>query len=347
MRKKGKIAIVAMVIIIFSMFFCKASFATKLGEENDGGVVVAIYKGKEYTALGVTVDALQNGEVLPWSKWTSGDLITMKNRCDNNNFGRHWDNEKQEFIEYSWYREFLKEFNGRKDIEVIGENNSTMIGDENSSEQANQKYKVTEDMTEEDKKDAEEYKKKNKETEEYKNYTVSEIVKYLEENDNKIPKNCYEKWKTTLTTAIDKEKNQDKKKKYIKILEEVFDVKYQTADGDIAIYNNPNIDRSSTSAGSLDDMIADADSFVDKGKKIQYEESALQNFSTILFNCFLAVGVALALIIGVIIGIKYMMGSVEEKANYKEMLVPYLVGCLVVFGAFGIWKMVVVMLESI
>ena len=33
-----------------------------------------------------------------------------------------------------------------------------------------------------------------------------------------------------------------------------------------------------------------------------------------------------------------MMGSVEEKAEVKETLVPFIVGCVVVFAAFAIWK---------
>jgi len=32
-----------------------------------------------------------------------------------------------------------------------------------------------------------------------------------------------------------------------------------------------------------------------------------------------------------VIGIKYMSGSLEEKANYKKKMVPYLVGCVILF----------------
>lgn len=32
------------------------------------------------------------------------------------------------------------------------------------------------------------------------------------------------------------------------------------------------------------------------------------------------------------IGIKYMLGSVEEKAQYKKTLFPYLIGAIMVFG---------------
>lgn len=34
----------------------------------------------------------------------------------------------------------------------------------------------------------------------------------------------------------------------------------------------------------------------------------------------------------VVIGIKYVTGSVEEKAEYKQTLKPYLIGAILVFG---------------
>ena len=54
----------------------------------------------------------------------------------------------------------------------------------------------------------------------------------------------------------------------------------------------------------------------------------------------------MAVIIGMVIGIQFMTASVEEKAKIKESLVPYVVGCVVVFGAFGIWKLAVTVLSA-
>lgn len=44
------------------------------------------------------------------------------------------------------------------------------------------------------------------------------------------------------------------------------------------------------------------------------------------------IGATIAIVGVIILGIKYMMGSVEEKAEYKKTMIPYLVGCLFVFG---------------
>lgn len=39
-----------------------------------------------------------------------------------------------------------------------------------------------------------------------------------------------------------------------------------------------------------------------------------------------------AIICLIILGVKYMMGSVEEKATYKKTLFPYFIGALMVLG---------------
>ena len=48
------------------------------------------------------------------------------------------------------------------------------------------------------------------------------------------------------------------------------------------------------------------------------------------------VGVVLSVIILIVLGIKYMMGSAEEKAEYKKTLMPYLIGAALVFAASSI-----------
>ena len=44
-------------------------------------------------------------------------------------------------------------------------------------------------------------------------------------------------------------------------------------------------------------------------------------------------GIIVSVIVLIILGIKYMMGSAEEKAEYKKTMIPYLVGAALIFGA--------------
>lgn len=52
------------------------------------------------------------------------------------------------------------------------------------------------------------------------------------------------------------------------------------------------------------------------------------------------VGSVVAVAILVVLGIKYMMGSAEEKAEYKKTLIPYIVGAILIFAAANIASMV-------
>ena len=44
------------------------------------------------------------------------------------------------------------------------------------------------------------------------------------------------------------------------------------------------------------------------------------------------IGSIVSVIALIMLGIKYMVGSVEEKAQYKETLGPYFLGAVLVFG---------------
>ena len=52
------------------------------------------------------------------------------------------------------------------------------------------------------------------------------------------------------------------------------------------------------------------------------------------------VGVVVAVVILMVLGIKYMMGSAEEKADYKKTMIPYVIGAILIFGATTIANMV-------
>ena len=45
------------------------------------------------------------------------------------------------------------------------------------------------------------------------------------------------------------------------------------------------------------------------------------------------IGVVISVIVLMALGIKYMVGSVQEKAEYKKALLPYLIGAILLFAA--------------
>ena len=112
---------------------------------------------------------------------------------------------------------------------------------------------------------------------------------------------------------------------------------------------NPTIVKASGSAvidaGSI---IEGAEEFVSagEGENTPLDEADLKEVSSVIYNVLLILGIIAAVIVGLIIGIKMMMGSSTQKAETKELLIPYVVGCVIIFGAFGIWKLVVNMLNQ-
>lgn len=71
------------------------------------------------------------------------------------------------------------------------------------------------------------------------------------------------------------------------------------------------------------------------------DQDSTKKMSDTLFNILLILAIIAAVIIGIVIGIQFVTGSVSEKAKVKETLIPYVAGCIIVFGAFTIWKLVV------
>lgn len=117
----------------------------------------------------------------------------------------------------------------------------------------------------------------------------------------------------------------------------------------ITILTLPN-DIYAVSTHTAGNIIAGAEGFVTEGKeeansKIQPDN--LKGMSNTLYNILLVVGIVVAIIVGLIMGIKFIMGGIEEKAEIKNMLIPYIIGCVVVFGAFTIWQIVVNLLQEI
>lgn len=102
-------------------------------------------------------------------------------------------------------------------------------------------------------------------------------------------------------------------------------------------------------AGTMDDVLKSGNTFLDSSSQtpVIVDKDKLDNASSMIYGILQYVGMGLSVIIGAILGIKIMISSAEEKAKVKEALVPYIIGCFVIFGAFAFWKMAVQMYNSI
>ena len=102
----------------------------------------------------------------------------------------------------------------------------------------------------------------------------------------------------------------------------------------------------SVQATSLDDIMNGADNFVQIGESTStIDASQLGSTSGFIYNILLGISMVIAVVVGLILGIKYMVAESEDKAGIKETLVPYVVACVITFGAFTIWKIVINILQ--
>ena len=103
----------------------------------------------------------------------------------------------------------------------------------------------------------------------------------------------------------------------------------------IKIAAGPSSSIDSINVGAYEDKIGnlkDADSIKDIGN--------------ILIGVVQFVGSAVSVLALIVIGIKYMMGSLEEKAQYKQTMKPYVIGAFLIFGVSNLIAIIASIAES-
>lgn len=100
---------------------------------------------------------------------------------------------------------------------------------------------------------------------------------------------------------------------------------------------------------TVGDVVGDAGNFLNQGKNENspINEEALKDGSSLIYNVLLTIGIGVALIWGLVLGIQFITGSLEEKADVKKGLTIYVIGCIIIFGAFAIWRLVITLLEPL
>ena len=80
------------------------------------------------------------------------------------------------------------------------------------------------------------------------------------------------------------------------------------------------------------DQIAQGNSTADTSKVV--------NLGATIVTIMQTIGIVVAVVVLLVLGIKYMMGSAEEKAEYKKTMIPYLVGAVLIFASTTIVNVV-------
>lgn len=100
---------------------------------------------------------------------------------------------------------------------------------------------------------------------------------------------------------------------------------------------------------SLGGIINSGSNFINSGVNSNTAvptENSIRNTSNLIYNVLFIIGIIVMVLWGMVLGIKFMTSSVEGQAEVKKSLAPYIVGCIVIFGGFGIWKIVVIIAQQ-
>lgn len=91
------------------------------------------------------------------------------------------------------------------------------------------------------------------------------------------------------------------------------------------------------------DIKQQADNFINMGKT----NAVIEDYDTNVLNTLVPIGKILVqianvvlVIVGCILGIKYMTSGADEKANIKQKLIWYVISIVLVYGAVGIYTLI-------
>ncbi len=66
----------------------------------------------------------------------------------------------------------------------------------------------------------------------------------------------------------------------------------------------------------------------------------LSTMSQQITSVISTIGIVVSVVVLMVMGIKFMMGSLEEKAEYKKAFIPYIIGAVLVFGISAILNII-------
>ena len=76
------------------------------------------------------------------------------------------------------------------------------------------------------------------------------------------------------------------------------------------------------------------------GENTEVNTEKISSVGNSLVKILQAVGITISVVILIVIGIKYMLGSPEEKSEYKKTMIPYVVGAALIFTASALAQII-------
>ena len=100
----------------------------------------------------------------------------------------------------------------------------------------------------------------------------------------------------------------------------------------------------SEAAFTFSDIKNGGDTFIAKGRNASegmFDSASEQSAIDQVYYVMLGIGIVLAFVVGIVLGIQFITSGVAGKAKVKEKLIVYVLGIFIIFGGFGIWRIAI------
>ncbi len=83
-----------------------------------------------------------------------------------------------------------------------------------------------------------------------------------------------------------------------------------------------------------------AQGFISKGGQGKISQSGAEQDLQAIGNILFGIAILVLLVVGSIMGVKFMISGADERANMKQKLVWYVVSAVLIFSAAGVFNIV-------
>lgn len=100
---------------------------------------------------------------------------------------------------------------------------------------------------------------------------------------------------------------------------------------------------------STQDVLNGASSFINEGvnsSTMVPRQETILGTSNLILNIIFTIGIVILIVWGMILGITFITGSIQQQADVKKGLFPFAVGAVILFSFYTIWKIVVTIVSN-
>ena len=103
-----------------------------------------------------------------------------------------------------------------------------------------------------------------------------------------------------------------------------------------------------TSVDSFSDWVDQSQSFLDRGQSEQpiTTQDAINAFIPV-GRILVGIATVVLVVVGLIMGVKYMIAGANDKAQLKQKLIYYVISIVLVYGAVGIFNIIINIMNAI